>query len=208
MSDLGNKEVFSKNLKYYMNLYNVDRNKLCQSLGFKYTTLTDWINGKKYPRIDKIEMLSNYFGIQKSDLIEKWSNNKSKNKIPILGKIPAGIPIEAIEDIIDYEEVSDNMLKSDREYFGLKIKGNSMNPKYFNDDIVLFLKASDCESGEDCAVIVNGNDAIFKRVIKQDKGIILQSLNPEYESNFYSCEDIEKLPICIIGVAKEIRRKI
>lgn len=71
MSDLGNKKVFSENLKYYMSLYNRDRNKICKDLGFKYSTLRDWIIGNTYPRIDKIEMLANYFGIQKSDLIEK-----------------------------------------------------------------------------------------------------------------------------------------
>jgi len=71
MSDLGNKQVFSENLKYYMKLYNKDRNKLCKDLGFKYSTLRDWAKGNTYPRIDKIEMLANYFGIQKSDLIEK-----------------------------------------------------------------------------------------------------------------------------------------
>lgn len=71
MSDLGNKQVFSENLKYYMKLYNKDRNKLCEDLGFKYSTLRDWAKANTYPRIDKIEMLANYFGIQKSDLIEK-----------------------------------------------------------------------------------------------------------------------------------------
>lgn len=71
MSDLGNKEVLSNNLKRYMETAGKNRNDICKDLGFKYTTFTDWVNGKKYPRIDKIELLANYFGIQKSDLIEK-----------------------------------------------------------------------------------------------------------------------------------------
>lgn len=71
MSDLGNKEVLAKNLIHYMETFNKDRNKLCDDLGFKYSTLSDWINANKYPRIDKIEMMANYFGIQKSDLIER-----------------------------------------------------------------------------------------------------------------------------------------
>lgn len=207
MSDLGNKEIFAKNLAMYMTRYNKTRNDISKILNVPYTTVRDWLKARTYPRIDKIEMLSNYFDIQKSDLIEKWSNNKNKNKIPVLGKIPAGIPIEAIEDIIDYEEISEEMIKGGKEYFGLKIKGNSMNPKYCDDDTVLFLKCNDCESGEDCAIIINSKDAIFRRIIKQENGIILQALNPEYESNFYSCENIEKLPITIIGIAKEIRRQ-
>ena len=70
MTNLGNKDVFAKNLKKYMQLNGKTRNEVCQALGFKYTTFADWVNAKKYPRMDKIEMLANYFGIKKSDLIE------------------------------------------------------------------------------------------------------------------------------------------
>ena len=70
MSDLGNKEVFAKNLKYYMDMHDIDRNDICKILDIPYTTLSDWLNAKKYPRIDKIEIMANYFNIQKSDLIE------------------------------------------------------------------------------------------------------------------------------------------
>ncbi len=74
MSDFGNKKIFSENLKYYMTLNNKDRSKLRDDLKINYSTIRDWTNGRAYPRIDKIEMLANYFGIQKSDLIEKKDN--------------------------------------------------------------------------------------------------------------------------------------
>lgn len=80
MSDLGNKEIFAKNLRYYMEIYEKDRNQICQDLSIKYPTFSDWYNGAKYPRIDKIEMLANYFHIKKSDLIE---NHNGKNKSPV-----------------------------------------------------------------------------------------------------------------------------
>lgn len=70
MSNLGNKEIFASNLKHYMQVYEKDRNDICKILDIPYTTLSDWLNAKKYPRIDKIELLANYFNIQKSDLIE------------------------------------------------------------------------------------------------------------------------------------------
>lgn len=70
MTNLGNKDVFAKNLKKYMQLNGKTRNEVCHALGLKYTTFADWVNGRKYPRMDKIEMLANYFGIKKSDLIE------------------------------------------------------------------------------------------------------------------------------------------
>lgn len=71
MSNIGNKNVFANNLTKYMQLNGKSRNEVCQALGFKYSTFADWINGKKYPRMDKIEMLANYFGIKKSDQIEE-----------------------------------------------------------------------------------------------------------------------------------------
>ncbi|HEM3637144.1 TPA: XRE family transcriptional regulator [Streptococcus suis] len=79
---LGNKEVMSNNLKYYMNKKGVDRNQLCSDLDLKYMTVSDWINAKTYPRIDKIESLANYFGINKSDLIEEKSTIPSSS-IPL-----------------------------------------------------------------------------------------------------------------------------
>ena len=81
MSDLGNKEVFAKNLKYYMDMHDIDRNDICKILDIPYTTLSDWLNAKKYPRIDKIEIMANYFNIQKSDLIE---NKEKFNELDLL----------------------------------------------------------------------------------------------------------------------------
>ena len=79
--DLGNKEIFAQNLKYYMDKKGIDRNRLCDDLGFKYMTVSDWINAKTYPRIDKIEMLSNYFGVRKSNLVEKIKTKKAGSLI-------------------------------------------------------------------------------------------------------------------------------
>lgn len=71
MSNIGNKETLSKNLKYYIEKSGKDRRELAEIWGFPYSTLTEWINAKKYPRIDRIEIMADYFGILKSDLIEE-----------------------------------------------------------------------------------------------------------------------------------------
>lgn len=107
MSDLGNKAVFSKNLRNIMEERHVTRNQMCADLGFVYSTFSDWYNGKKYPRIDKIEMMANYFGIMKSDLIENKPTvsplpanaipYRSTGMAPVLGRIPAGTPALAEE---------------------------------------------------------------------------------------------------------------
>lgn len=114
MEGLGNKEIFSKNLRFYMEKAGKDRNQICDDLGFKYTTFADWYKGNKYPRIDKIEMLANYFGILKSDLIEYHDSMptnlfkvdlKKVHRIPILGRIAAGTPIYAQENIEGYTPI-------------------------------------------------------------------------------------------------------
>lgn len=84
MSDLGNKEIFAKNLKYYMDYYNKDRNKICEELNIPYTTFADWYNAVTYPRIDKIELLANYFHVKKSDLIENKYKNSELDELEIL----------------------------------------------------------------------------------------------------------------------------
>ena len=89
MSDLGNKEVFAKNLQYYMKLNNKTRNDVCRDLEIPYSTFTDWCNANIYPRIDKIQLLANYFGIQKSDLVE----NKEKSKTDALGNPVVSLPL-------------------------------------------------------------------------------------------------------------------
>lgn len=87
MSDLGNKEIMAKNIRYYMDLYGKSRKDMCEALGVKYTTLTDWVNGNSYPRIDKIEMMANFFGIEKSDLVEDRSPSLSRRDTRDIEKI-------------------------------------------------------------------------------------------------------------------------
>lgn len=208
MSDLNYMDTFIKNLKYYMTLNKKTRNDICNDLNLPYTTFAEWYNGKVYPRIDKIELLANYFNIKKSDLIEEKQQLASNPAIVfVYGTIPAGIPMEMIEDIIDTEEIDAEMLKSGKQYFGLRIKGNSMYPEYLDGDTIILEKVDDCESGQDCVVMVNGDDGTFKRVFKNENGIILQPLNPEFQPMVYTNEQIEKLPIKIIGKVVELRRK-
>ena len=109
---------------------------------------------------------------------------------------------------VGYEELDSKMFTGDKEYFGVRVSGDSMYPEYRDKDILIVQKTSDCESGQDCIVMINGNDGTFKRVKKTEEGIILQPLNPNYEIKFYSNKEIEELPIKIIGIVKEIRRTV
>lgn len=86
MSNLGNKEIMARNIKKYMNKKNVNQVQLCSELGFKQSTFSDWVNAKTYPRIDKIELLANYFGIEKSDLVEDKPDNINDPELIIISR--------------------------------------------------------------------------------------------------------------------------
>lgn len=211
MSNLGNKKIMSSNIQYYMNLHNKTRAEMCEALGVKYTTFTDWVKGNVYPRIDKIELMANYFGIEKSDLVEEKKPTtplqlKSGVTINVLGRVAAGIPIEAIEDIIDTEEITTELAKTG-EFFGLLIRGNSMEPKISDGDVVIVRRQDDAESGDIVIAMVNGDDATCKRLRKYRDGIELVPNNPAYEPMFFSDEDIQLKPVQIIGKVVELRAK-
>lgn len=210
MSTIGNKEVFSSNLRFYMEKRNKSRNEVCEALNFKYTTFTDWCNGVKYPRIDNIEKLANYFGISKSNLIEiKGSDTDESIKsvqIPVLGYVKAGIPMTAIESIIDYEEISQEQARTG-EFFGLQIKGDSMEPKISDGDVVIVRKQETVENGEIAVVLINGDDATVKKFYKTDAGIKLVSTNPTYDPFFFTPDEVNTLPVSVIGKVVELRAK-
>ena len=100
-NNLGNKTVMAENIKFYMQIHEENRKDLSKLFDVPYTTLCDWINGKTYPRIDKIELMARHWGVEKADLVEPPRQKKNKFIIPVLGKVVAGYPIEAVENIID-----------------------------------------------------------------------------------------------------------
>lgn len=157
---------------------------------------------KKAEYDDLVQLLSVENNIQGMD-----KKSEGSAVVFIYGSIPAGTPMECIEDIVDTEEIPIEMLKGGKQYFGLKIKGNSMYPEYREGDIIICEKIQDCENGDECVVMVNGNEGTFKKVLKNENGIILQPLNPEYQPMVYTNEQIEQLPVKIIGREIELRRK-
>lgn len=204
------KAIFSANLKHELKIRNKTQSDLCDVLDMTSSTVSDWVNGKKYPRMDKIQKIADYLGILKSDLTEERHNSIDKARgvrIPVLGRVIAGIPIEAIEEIIDYEEISEQMARTG-EYFALQVQGDSMEPQMSEGDIVIVRKQSDIDSGQIGIILVNGDEATVKKVIKKENGIMLIPFNSEkYDPWFYDQFDIETMPVNIIGRVIELRKK-
>ena len=213
MSALGNKEVMAENIKRYMSRIGIDRKEFCNRLGFKYSTVTDWINGEKYPRIDKIEMMANFFGISKADLVEPYAppapSIHAGYKIPVLGNVAAGTPINAVEEILGYQYLEDTYKDDGCSYFALHIQGRSMEPTIMDGDTVIVRQQSSVDNGEIAIVLVDGEDATAKEIKESADGITLIGHNTTvYTPHFYSVQEIHDLPIQIIGRVIEVRRKL
>lgn len=131
---------------------------------------------------------------------------KKAIRVPVLGNVAAGIPIEAIENVIDYEEISEELAHAG-DFFALKIKGDSMEPRICNGDVVIVRKQNYAESGDLVIVLVNGDSATCKKLAKYPSGIRLIPFNQAYEPLFYSNEEIENKPVRIIGRVVENRQK-
>lgn len=138
--------------------------------------------------------------------MEYESQNQQGLQIPVLGTVLAGIPISAVEDILDYEEI-DSSFQSQGEFFALRIKGDSMQPKMDDGDVVIVRQQSDANSGDTVIVLVNGDDATCKKLQKIENGIMLVSTNPNYLPMFYSNEEIATKPVVILGKVVELRSK-
>lgn len=205
--------------------------RLSKEIGISQATFTDWKMGRGTPKIDKLQKISEFFGIQLDWLTgdsefktkEEWLNHLDQSTdldklrsdvrkyengqiINVLGEVAAGIPIEAVENIVDTEEITEELAKTGG-FFGLKIKGDSMSPRIAEGDTVIVREQDDAETGEVVIALVNGDSATCKRLMKHENGISLISFNPTYKPMEYTNEQIETLPVKIIGKVVENRQK-
>lgn len=210
MTDNEQKKIFSKNLNKYLSLNNKSQKEVADAIDVLTSTFNTWCQGVALPRMGKVQALADYFGINKSDLLDEkpFSNITSTRgvSIKVLGKVAAGIPLEAIEDVIGTEEIPERLAASG-SFFGLQIHGNSMEPKFSEGDIVIVRQQDDAESGDIVIAIVNGENATCKRLRKYRDGIELISTNPSYAPMFFSNEEISQTPVRIIGKVVELRAK-
>lgn len=188
---------------------NMTQAELAEVAGVSDAAVSTWENGVNTPRMGALQRMSDFFGVPKSYIIGDLDDTpRTAIRVPVLGTIPAGVPLEAIEEVLDWEEIPLAWGRGGKEYFALKISGDSMAPRYEPGDVIICRRQEKCESGQDAVVMVNSDDATFKRVRVSEAGITLQPLNPAYDPLFFTAQQVEELPVRIIGVAVEIRRTI
>ena len=228
MSNDNEKIVLARNIQAFLDYNKKSRRDICHALGLKCSTFSNWMQGTKYPRIDKIEAMAKFFRVTKADLIEEHSpyltvadmkaheqpgsvpepQPPKKVKIPVLGSVIAGHPRYIAENIIGYEEVTEDFAKTG-ELFCLKVKGSSMYPRFEEGDVLIIKSQNHIENGDIAVVMINGDEATVKKVKFKDDGILLIAYNNDvYEPTFYSKKDIESLPVSVIGKVVAMKREL
>lgn len=210
-------ESISTRIQKAMDLRGLRQADLVDRTGINKGALSSYISGRYKPKQNNIYLLAKALDVNVEWLMgvdvdvthfsEVSRPKKSAARIPVLGRVAAGIPINAVEEIIDWEEIPSEMAESD-EYFGLRIKGDSMSPRIMDGDTVIVRRQDDADTGDVVIAIVNGNDGVCKKLRKTDSGIMLISLNPAYDPMVFDQTDIDTIPVNIIGRVVELRGKM
>lgn len=180
--------------------------QLGKLLGVQRAAVQKWECGAvQNLKRETIKKLSEIFGVPASSFVDS-ERNETGVQIPVLGYVRAGIPMTAVENIIDYEEISQEQARTG-EFFGLVIKGDSMEPRMAEGDVVIVRKQETVDNGDIAVVLVNGDDATVKKFYRTDAGIKLVSTNPIYDPFFYTPDEVDNLPVSIVGRVVELRAK-
>lgn len=181
---------------------------VAKATGIGRSSFNDWKTGRSKLKADKIQKLADFFHVPVTYFYgEQLQPVRQGVRIPVFGYIRAGIPLEAIQEIIDYEEISPELASRGR-YFALQVKGDSMMPDLREGDTVIVKEQATAENGDTAIVLVNGDEATVKRVLFTDKGLTLLPTNTAYAPMVYTRQQVQELPVQIIGKVVELRRKL
>ena len=185
-----------KSIRTELGIKQID---LAQRLNIRQNTLSNWETGKSEPDSAMLKKLAQELETTVDYLVGGPPPGKiSGVRIPVLGDVAAGIPIEAVTDIVDYEEI-DAALARTGEFFGLRIKGASMEPRMREGDVVIVRRQDTADTGDTVVVLVNGDSATVKKIKYGPDGITLLPTNPTFDPIFYSAAEVEQLPVRVIG---------
>lgn len=202
--------TFGDNLRKAMEKAEINATELSEKTGISKSTISRYLSGGYIAKQKNLLKLSLALHVEPkflfSDAVEELDANLKVYSIPIVGKVVAGTPIDAIENITDYIRVT-NPAAADGSYYALHVTGASMEPEMREGDLAIVHKQDYFDSGDICIVLVNGDEATVKKVIKSDQGITLIGFNATvYPPHFYNVRQVEELPVRVIGKVKEVRR--
>ena len=170
-------------------------------------TISNWENDRTEPDSASLQKMASIFGCSIDYLLGHDAvTNPDVHRVPVLGDVAAGIPMEAVSNIVDYEEI-DAALAASGEFFGLRIKGSSMEPRMREGDVVIVRKQDDAETGDTVVALVNGDSATVKKLKKGPDGMQLLPTNPAYDPLYFTAAEVASLPVRIIGRVVELRAK-
>ena len=189
----------------------LSQTELAKIFNVAQNTLSNWENGNRMIDMTTAIEIAKFFNVSVDYFLGRdeapvSSPSSSGAWIPVLCKVQAGVPVEAVQDIIDYEDIS-NITKDPSDYFALQIKGSSMEPRFCAGDVVIVKKQNTAEDGDIVIALINGDEATVKKFKQRPEGIMLIPMNNNFETMFYSNDEIEKLPISILGKVVELRGK-
>ncbi len=201
--------MFNERLRALRIKAGLSQNEIAKKIFISQPAYAKYELGTATPNPDTLSLLANILQVSVDYLLgnSTVSTRDGYIRIPVLGRVAAGIPIDAIEEIIDWEDISATPA-ADGEYFGLVIKGRSMEPKISDGDTVIVRKQPDVRDGEIAVVLVNGDEGTVKKIKKGPHGVTLISSNPAYDPMFFTNEEIEQLPVQILGRVVELRAKL
>lgn len=184
------------------NTLNLTVEQVAKYVGVSMPTVTRWESGEiKNIKNDKILKLATILEIDPMMLIswdETTDVHQAKKMKPVLGFVKAGYDLVAQEQLLGYEEVSD--LEANKGDYFLQVKGDSMIGSHIFDGSKVYIKAqSDVNSGDIAVVLINGEEATIKKVIKEKNLLILEATNPTYENRYFTAQEVNELPVSIIG---------
>ena len=203
------KKIFSENLKKQAAIAGENQPDIAEVLGVTKSAVNAYFMGNKMPRMDRIKKLADHFGCNVSDLVDDKSieDQITAVAIPVLGTVPAGVPIEAIQDILGYEEIP-KIMADTGDFFCLRVEGNSMYPLLYSGETIVIKKQETADNGDIVVALVDNEETTVKRLKKMSDGIILEAENPEYNSLYFNEKQIQNEKVKIIGKAVESRKKL
>ena len=203
------KKIFAENLRKQAAIAGENQPDIAEVLGVTKSAVNSYFTGTKMPRMDRIKKLAEHFGCNVSDLIDDKTveDQITAVAIPVLGTVPAGVPIEAIQDILGYEEIP-KIMADTGEFFCLRVEGNSMYPLLYSGETIVIKKQETADNGDIVVALVDNEETTVKRLKKVSDGIILEAENPEYNSLYFNEKQIQNEKVKIIGKAVESRKKL